>query len=348
MLKHLIKNMSTGGFALHGYNEGSLHQRLQLLKASDTFIECLNHISTLNNEQIVIADYGSSEGYNSMVFLRQTLSKFRETSSSPILVFHNDLPDNNWVKTFKTILEFEDSYIKLPNVYFSAIGRSFYDQILPNNSVHIGLSSAALHWLSQPISAPDNCVPSCSNNPEFKALVSKVAHNDLVTLLRQRHKELVSSGRLVIQFLTESISTAASTTIINATTENSFNKGYITEEEKKNITIPMYGRTIEEVQNAINEISDLYRAILFTQVGESRIPGIDNLPDEEKANYVNGLKRLAAASLKGVIQKAVNRSDEERNAIYELFIKEMSDFVDTADVNHWPQYHLLVLEKISS
>mmetsp|Transcript_10637 Transcript_10637/g.10670 ORF Transcript_10637/g.10670 Transcript_10637/m.10670 type:complete len:262 (+) Transcript_10637:3-788(+) len=253
--------MSTGGIVFHGYNEGSLHQRLQLLKASDVFIDSLNHVSSLTNEQIVIADYGSSEGYNSMVFLRQTLSKFRENSSSPVLVIHNDLPDNNWVKTFKTILEFEESYIKLPNVYFSAIGRSFYDQILPNNSVNIGLSSASLHWLSQPISAPDNCIPSASNDSEFKALASKIAHNDLVTLLHQRHKELVNSGRLVIQFLNETISTAATSTIINITTENAFAKGIITEEEKRNITIPMYGRTSEEVQNALNEVSELYRVI---------------------------------------------------------------------------------------
>ncbi|CAG9329449.1 unnamed protein product [Blepharisma stoltei] len=340
--------MSTGGFALHGYNEGSLHQRLQLLKASDSFIECLNHISTLSNEQIVIVDYGSSEGYNSMVFLTQTLSKFRETSSSPILVVHNDLPDNNWLKAFKTILESEDSYVKIPNVYFSAKGRSFYDQILPNNSVHIGLSSSALHWLSEPISAPDNCVPSSSLNPEFKALASKVAHNDLVTVLRQRHKELVSSGRFVFLFMNQAISTATWGTVLHTTTENSFIKGYITEEEKRNITVPMYGRTNEEVQNALNEVSDLYRVVVFTQVGEDRIPGVDSLSDEEKNKFVNGLKRLAAASLRGVIQRAVNRSEEERNAVYELFIKELSDVFDAGDCNCWPQYHLIVLEKKSS
>ena len=34
-------------------------------------------------------------------------------------------------------------------VYFAAAGRSFYEQCFPNNSVHIGLSSHAVHFLSK-------------------------------------------------------------------------------------------------------------------------------------------------------------------------------------------------------
>jgi len=63
---------------------------------------------------------------------------------------------------------------------------------------------------------------------------------------------------------------------------------------------------------------------------------------------MTGLKRLGAASVKGVIQKAIKRSDQEKDAIYELFVKEMLEVVDTTDCNCWPNYHLIVLEKNSS
>ncbi|CAG9333804.1 unnamed protein product [Blepharisma stoltei] len=338
--------MSTGGFALHGYNEGSLLQRMLLLKASDSFGDCLSHASSLSNDQIVIADYGSSEGFNSMIFLSRVLSKFRETSPQSILVVHNDLPDNNWVKTFKTLLEFEESYIKVPNVYFSAIGRSFYDQVLPNNSVHLGFSSAALHWLSRPLCAPDHVIPSASKDPEFKAIVAEVAHNDLVTLLRQRHKELVNSGRLIIQILDDTLPTVMSSVIFNSTTEIMCAKGFISEEEKRSITVPTYGRSDEEIQRALAEVSSLYRVISLGKVGGEQFLHED-LPPEVLPKVLDGFKRLSLSSLKGILQKVVKKSEEERNQIYEHYIREVTDFIETNQNWNWSQYHSIVLEKIS-
>ncbi|CAG9333585.1 unnamed protein product [Blepharisma stoltei] len=339
--------MSTGGYALHGYNEGSLYQRTLLMKLSDVFMESLEHARSSTSEQIVIADYGSSEGYNSMVFLRRALSKIRENSFNQILVIHNDLPENEWTKTFKTILESEESYLKLPNVYFLTVGRSFYDQILPNNSVHIGFTSAAFHWLSQPLSAPDHAIPSSSSDPDFKNLAYSLAHDDLVILLRNRHKELTNSGQLIVQILLENSPIINSFgAIINTTVENAFRKGYITEDEKRSITVPWYGRSYEEIQRALNEISDLYKVISFPHLDDNELY-FDNLPEEIRVEIMNELKNLEAYFLKGALQRAIKRNEEEKNAIYVMLITELFDVIDTSKVDRWPTFQYFVLEKNS-
>mmetsp|Transcript_5906 Transcript_5906/g.5797 ORF Transcript_5906/g.5797 Transcript_5906/m.5797 type:complete len:138 (-) Transcript_5906:619-1032(-) len=137
--------MAAGGFAFQSYNESSSYQRRILLKATDALFDGLNYIKEIEKGVITIADYGSSEVYNSMVFLSNILQRFRESSQQPIYIVHNDLPDNNWIKVFKTIVDSNESYRRVSNTFFSAIGLSFYEQILPEETVHIGFSSSAIH-----------------------------------------------------------------------------------------------------------------------------------------------------------------------------------------------------------
>ncbi|CAG9324228.1 unnamed protein product [Blepharisma stoltei] len=80
------------------------------------------------------------------------------------------------MKAFRTIVDSNESYRKVPNTFFSAIGLSFYEQILPEETVHVGFSSSAIHWLSEPLSAPDHIIPSAFEDSEFLALASISPH----------------------------------------------------------------------------------------------------------------------------------------------------------------------------
>ena len=44
--------------------------------------------------------------------------------------------------------EYESAWSGQDGVYFSAVGRSFYDQCFPRNFVHVGFSSYAVMYLS--------------------------------------------------------------------------------------------------------------------------------------------------------------------------------------------------------
>ena len=44
--------------------------------------------------------------------------------------------------------EYESAWSSQDGVYFSAVGRSFYEQCFPRNSVQVGFSSYAVMYLS--------------------------------------------------------------------------------------------------------------------------------------------------------------------------------------------------------
>lgn len=85
----------TGGYVMDNYNENSIRQLRMLQNIIEDFNAALNHVKNKTNGCICIVDYGSSEGQNSMIFLKQTIENFRTENEHPVHVIHNDLPDNN-------------------------------------------------------------------------------------------------------------------------------------------------------------------------------------------------------------------------------------------------------------
>jgi hypothetical protein len=83
------------------------------------------------------------QGSNSISAMKTIIEYFREIKKivKQPLVIHNDLPTNDWTSLFQLVNK-DNSYNGV------AIGRSFYEQCLPNNSLSICYSSSSLHWLS--------------------------------------------------------------------------------------------------------------------------------------------------------------------------------------------------------
>ena len=113
------------------------------------------------SQPIVIADYGSSEGHNSLLPLGAAIAILRQRigPDRAICVVHTDLPENDFSVLFETLNTDPNSYLhRDPAVFASAVGRSFYEQILPGGSVTLAWSSWAVHWLSQaPRPIPIKC-----------------------------------------------------------------------------------------------------------------------------------------------------------------------------------------------
>src|ERR1700722_142438 len=98
------------------------------------------------DQPIVIADYGSSQGKNSLAPMRIAIEALRRRRGPdrPIVVYHVDLPANDFNALFETLQDDPERYVlNQPNVFPCAIGRSFYESVLPPGGVHIGWSSYA-------------------------------------------------------------------------------------------------------------------------------------------------------------------------------------------------------------
>jgi hypothetical protein len=150
---------------------------------------------------IVIADYGSSEGRNSFAPINAAIEELRKRvePERPIEVYHTDLPGNDFVTLFELLERDPDSYARRHRqVYSFAIGRSFYQSLLPAQSVDLGWSSYAAVWLSEiPTQIPDHIfIPRASG--EIRAQFDRQAAKDWRTFLTLRAAELRQGGRLVI------------------------------------------------------------------------------------------------------------------------------------------------------
>ncbi|CAJ1501624.1 SAM-dependent methyltransferase [[Mycobacterium] burgundiense] len=226
-------------------------QAAGLQSAIDLFVDAANAVPVPEPPHpIVIADYGAASGHNALLPVSAAIRTLRGRTRQEhaILVAHTDIPDNDFTALFETLTEDPDSYLrKDAAVYCSAIGRSFYQQLLPSQSVSLGWSSWAIHWLSQtPQPIPDHILPALSSDERARAACERQAAQDWQNFVAYRGRELVGDGRLVVLTmgvdkdrapgllpLVESIYTGLKQMV---------GTGLITADELRAMSIPIVGR----------------------------------------------------------------------------------------------------------
>jgi salicylate 1-O-methyltransferase len=153
-------------------------------------------------QPIVIADYGASTGHNSLLPVGAALGVLRKRTGreQSVMVAHTDVPDNDFTVLFQTLADDPDTYLRKDEATFaSAIGRSFYRQILPSNSVNLGWTSWAIQWLSRiPAPITDHVQVAYSRDEAARAAYAKQAAHDWHEFVAFRGRELRPGGRLVV------------------------------------------------------------------------------------------------------------------------------------------------------
>ncbi|HTU54633.1 MAG TPA: hypothetical protein VMF62_11745 [Acetobacteraceae bacterium] len=187
----------------HGaYNRSSGVQAAGLSPALPLFERAARVVPLAQGpEPIVIADYGASEGRNSLAPMRAAIAGLRGRAGREraISVVHTDQPGNDFAALFE-ILAGPESYLRGdPAAFAFAIGRSFYGQILPAASVTLGWSSWALQWLSRvPGPIPDHVQIAYSRDEAARTLFARQAAEDWRVFLAHRGHELRPGGQLVL------------------------------------------------------------------------------------------------------------------------------------------------------
>lgn len=154
-----------------------------------------------SDQPVVIADYGSSQGKNSMVPVRVAIRGLRKRigPNRPITVYHVDQPSNDFKSLFEVLHTDPDRYVEdEPNVFPAAIGRSFYENVLPPGSVYLGWSSYAAVWLSRiPALIPGHFIFPYSTGT-VRDQFERQGARDWEAFLSLRARELRPGGRLVV------------------------------------------------------------------------------------------------------------------------------------------------------
>jgi hypothetical protein len=218
---------------------------------------------------IVIADYGSSQGQNSLQPIRAAIGvlRARTTERRPICVAHVDVAENDFSTLFGVLDEAPDSYlIDDDNVYPCAVGRSFYRPVLPPAHVHLGWSSHAAVWLSlAPTNIPGH-VWILASTGATRAAFERQAARDWETFLKLRARELRVGGRLVV-VLPAALDDGTATindgmNHINAALAQMVTDGAITAEEHDRMILLSYPRRKSEVLAPFGQVGRFANLVL--------------------------------------------------------------------------------------
>ncbi len=162
---------------------------------------------------LTIADFGCSEGRNSVEVMRRLIPAIRARSDRPIATIHSDLPTNDFSGLFVR-LRGADGPALGPDVYSAAVGGSMFDQLLPARSTHLATTFNAIGFLTRrPLDRlPGYILP---NGPSAlrgvghvdaaeRAVFAAQANADLERFLRMRAAELVPGGKVLVEVFGES------------------------------------------------------------------------------------------------------------------------------------------------
>jgi hypothetical protein len=205
------------------------------------------------DRSVVIADYGSSQGKNSLAPIQIAIRNLRPriTPNRPIIVFHVDQPSNDFNSLFEVLSSDPDRYaLDGANVFPCAIGRSFYEQVLPPDSVHLGWCSYAAVWLSRiPCLIPGHFFPPCSTGAARIAFERQGA--DWEAFLSLRACEMRAGARLVVVLPGLSDNGLSGFTEImdhaNAVLAEMVDEGAITAQERARMVLGSYPRRKSEL-----------------------------------------------------------------------------------------------------
>jgi hypothetical protein len=171
----------------------NLNSTPQLIAVQKSFIYIQKaveeHKATFSpTETSFIVDYGCSHGRNSLVAIQAIIESVRQkygsTALNQICAVFNDLSTNDWSTLFQTTARLPVSNL--------ASGKSFYEQILPSNTVQFGYTSTAIHWLSKkPCNLHQHCfaLAGQSTAEEMKMWEAQAAE-DYKLFLQHRSNEL--------------------------------------------------------------------------------------------------------------------------------------------------------------
>jgi hypothetical protein len=154
-----------------------------------------------HSQPIVIADYGSSQGKNSLAPVGAAIRTLRARlgPARPIFVVHIDQSTNDFNTLFDVVHNDPERYsADDTNIFPSAIGRSFYESVLPPQQVDLGWSSYAAVWLSHiPMRIPGHFTYIASTG-DVRDAFDRQGAEDWKSFLSLRAAELRPGGRLVV------------------------------------------------------------------------------------------------------------------------------------------------------
>ena len=313
----------------------------------------------INADQIpfTITDMGCADGGTSLPTMHKVIAALRRrTPDKPIAVIYTDQPRNDYNALFRIVhglTEFDSYYDAYPNVFVLASATSFYRQIVPANTLNLGFSATAMHWLSRKPGDISNHVHMVGAQGEELATFTAQAQRDWETLLLHRAGELVPGGRLVlVNFGRDEAGRYLGNTggvnmfdTFNRLWQQLCDDGVIEHPEYVAMTLPQYYNSVAEFSAPFNDTaSAVYQSGLRLERIETRVvpcPFAAKFAEhQDSANfaqeYIPTLRSWTESTFFGALSE--QRPLSERREIIEQFYSSYQALVREQPQGHGMDY----------
>ncbi len=226
-----------------------------------------------DQKDFTFSDMGCADGGTSLKMIEEFIKFLKLIKPQiSIRIIYTDQPKNDYNGLVQTVLglgHFQSYLENHDDVYPLFSANSFYNQILPDNSLNLGFSATAMHWLSRkPCDLSDHVHMVGATGDELVRF-AKQGKRDWDKILLNRSKELVSGGRLVMvnfgrdeegRYLGNTFGVNMFDTF-NEIWKEFMEGGRISRGEYQRMTLPQYYNTVEEFTQPLTDpISPVYRS----------------------------------------------------------------------------------------
>jgi len=356
--------MSAGGL----YSLATIGAKDVIDQATPRVLAALGAIKLNGGEHWCFSDMGCADGGTSLDLWRSVTKRCRQQHANDIQIVYADQARNDFnalVGILHGLTQFESYLNELPNVHALESGSSFYQPILPANSLHLGFSATAMHWLRKTPSVISNHVHMVGAEGEELQAFTEQGREDWATILLHRARELKPGGRLVlVNFCRDEQGRYLGNTggvnmfdNFNKNWQTFLTDGVITEQEYQAMTLPQYYNTVEEFSAPLlDKESDVYKAGLRLDSIETAIvpcPFAENFKTHGDARrfakaYIPTIRSWNESVFAGALSS--DRPAQERNELIEAYYQRYEDQVAEAPEQHGMGYvhAYMTISKISS
>ena len=187
------------------YSSNTVGAKTVIDKVGDLVVAAAGKMPPLAEGQaFTVADFGAADGGTSMDMMRSLVRAIRiREPGRQISITYTDLPHNDFSALFRLSQgllgpKTEPPLAEAPGLFVFGSGTSFYRQIFPDNSLSLGFSATAMHWISgRPCMIADH-VQAVGAEPAEREQFRARAIRDWETILLARARELRPGGRLAL------------------------------------------------------------------------------------------------------------------------------------------------------
>lgn len=198
------QDASTAGMKAGGYYDIHSEYQRRVIEGGDELIRSVVAALELpaDPSALTIADYGAGTGATSVHAVGTAIAALRKRDPErPVMAIHNDVATSDFSQLFRNVAD-PEGYLEIAAgpIYPAAVAGSFFGQVVPSASVHVGMCSNAAHWLrEQPeVRAPQGMY-FCDAGGSAREALAEQAAGDWQAFLGARGAELAPGGRLLAQ-----------------------------------------------------------------------------------------------------------------------------------------------------